>query len=515
MTPAHPKPKAYSYVRFSTAEQLKGKSLERQTEAPLAWCNERGIELDTELTLKDLGVSAFRGKNADVGALKTFLQAVQTGTVPKGSYLLVENFDRISREAALDAQVVVQSIVFAGITIVTLMDGKEYSEKTLRADSMSLIYMILMFTRGHEESMTKSRRVADAWTRKRTELSGRGKVLTALAPGWIQLEKIDKDKPNQHREPKVIPARARAIQLMFRLYLEGHGTTAIAQELNKRKIPRPKKKNAFWDSGYVGLCLANRAVIGEFQPHREDHSSGKRKRIPVGPPVKNYWPMIVDRRTFERVQEKLRTQRPVRRPPGRQIRSLLAGLSRCAKCGAPMLWLAKRASPRFVCSRARVGAGCPYRGVPVSAVEQTLIRHAETLVAEIPEVDSTLSVQIAATESAIKASQDHLGDLALRLDDTPSKTLASRIQEEEAKCDRLEAELETLKTRAARSGARLVKENARKMRDALLWHAQDSSDLVGVNAALRECFDKITIDYEKQRLEMHWRHGPTSTLRYD
>ena len=69
------KAKAYSYVRFSTPDQIKGDSFERPTRKAAEYA--RGLELDTTLTFRNLGVSAFRGKNAQNGALKAFLDGVE------------------------------------------------------------------------------------------------------------------------------------------------------------------------------------------------------------------------------------------------------------------------------------------------------------------------------------------------------------------------------------------------------------------------------------------------------
>ena len=91
-------PKAYSYIRFSSAIQLKGDSLKRQTslrEEYLAKHPE--LELDTTLNLSDLGVSAYDRSNITKGALGRFLQAVKDGKIARGSYLLVESLDRLSR----------------------------------------------------------------------------------------------------------------------------------------------------------------------------------------------------------------------------------------------------------------------------------------------------------------------------------------------------------------------------------------------------------------------------------
>ncbi len=89
--------KAYSYVRFSTPEQAKGDSMRRQTAGSDAVAKEFGWTLDETLTLRDLGVSAFKAKNAKVGALAIFLKAVENKTVPAGSVLIVESLDRLTR----------------------------------------------------------------------------------------------------------------------------------------------------------------------------------------------------------------------------------------------------------------------------------------------------------------------------------------------------------------------------------------------------------------------------------
>ncbi|MQY52595.1 hypothetical protein GHK24_12515 [Rhodocyclus tenuis] len=58
---------AYSYVRFSIPQQLKGDSLRRQLEASERYVAEHGLVLDKTLNLRDLGISAFRGKNVERG----------------------------------------------------------------------------------------------------------------------------------------------------------------------------------------------------------------------------------------------------------------------------------------------------------------------------------------------------------------------------------------------------------------------------------------------------------------
>ena len=165
--------KAYSYLRFSTPEQQKGDSLRRQTDLATRYAEVNGLDLDETLTFHDLGVSGYRGKNAEEGRLGDFLEAVRTGLVPKGSYLLVESLDRISRLTARKAVRILEDICDEGIAVVTLGDGKLYTSDTLSNDPVSFLMSILVFMRANEESATKARRIKAVWKNKRTNASQR------------------------------------------------------------------------------------------------------------------------------------------------------------------------------------------------------------------------------------------------------------------------------------------------------------------------------------------------------
>ena len=97
------KPKAYSYIRFSTPEQEKGDSLRRQEEEARKYAVEHGFNLDESQKFKDLGKSGYKGFNRINGALNDFLNLVNSGEIPKGSVLIVEHLDRLSREKVSDA----------------------------------------------------------------------------------------------------------------------------------------------------------------------------------------------------------------------------------------------------------------------------------------------------------------------------------------------------------------------------------------------------------------------------
>lgn len=134
------------------------------------------IELDTSLRLHDLGVSAFRGTNAVSGKLGLFLQAVDTGKVSAGSVLLIESLDRLSRSQVMTALTQFTQLLGKGISIVTLADNREYTNHPIN-DLGNLICSIVIMSRSHEESLTKSRRISASWANKRIKATT-GHVLT-------------------------------------------------------------------------------------------------------------------------------------------------------------------------------------------------------------------------------------------------------------------------------------------------------------------------------------------------
>ena len=54
--------KAYSYLRFSTPDQMRGDSFRRQTDAAREYAELNGLDLDGELSFRDLGGSAYQSK---------------------------------------------------------------------------------------------------------------------------------------------------------------------------------------------------------------------------------------------------------------------------------------------------------------------------------------------------------------------------------------------------------------------------------------------------------------------
>ena len=322
--------KAYSYMRFSTLEQAKGDSLERQSRMAREWSVQHDVPLDTELDLTDKGISAFLGANAETGALGAFLFAVSMGSVPRGSWLLVESLDRISRENAWRAVSTIQSIVNAGVTVVDLSDGgREYSADMLSKDMTLFIMMVLRFSRANEESALKGSRVAAAFLSKRKSFAGSqalAEPYTRRLPAWLRWD-------DETKAYVIIEKRGALVREMFERSDEGWGQHRIARDFNARELETWGAggwKAMYWHRSYVRKILSNRAVIGVFTPHLSTKDPLTRRRTRTAQAtIDHRLPAVVDRELFERVNSRLETTAARGRNSSREPRSIFAGVLKC------------------------------------------------------------------------------------------------------------------------------------------------------------------------------------------
>jgi DNA invertase Pin-like site-specific DNA recombinase len=355
-------PRAYSYLRFSSPEQGKGDSLRRQIAMSEAWCAKHGLVLDERLRLTDKGVSAFHGKNSTEGALGAFLRAVERGDVPKGSYLLVESLDRLSREEVSVALEMFLGLIRRGITVVTLVDEMVYTQKSIN-DLGSIITSIVIMSRAHEESAMKAMRLAATWVHKRRP--GAELKMTARAPAWLRLAA-------DRKSFEVIPERAEVVNKMFRDSLKGIGKFRITAALNASGYEpwgEKGRKGTKWHSSYIDKILANEAVIGRFQPHK----MVGRKRVKEGTIIEGYFPTIVLPDIFYQVQAK-RRERPLM--PGRVgigLKNLFARIAKCALTGKPALFHDKGPKWKYIRSDGVLADGRKPRSWPYKEFESLFL----------------------------------------------------------------------------------------------------------------------------------------------
>ncbi len=344
---------AYSYLRFSDPSQADGDSIRRQTALRDGWLKRNpGVRLDTSLTLADPGVSGFRGEHRTNAkhALTSFLDLVERERIPKGSYLLIENMDRLSREKPVVGVNLLTGLLLAGIRVVQL--APDEIELTEDSDLFALLRGQMSQARGHDESKTKSGRNGDACKAKREAArDGRkqpprrkdGRVtdsITNRLPAWVE------DRNGKLVE---IPERAEVVRRIFELSGDGFGLYATMKILTNEGVPPfgqlltaqqveqhrktraevgepldPEEEKALkglgrwasrkhrtlndkrvrvwkavhWSIAYLDLILKDRRALGEYQPRLQGATKGE----PAGDPIPDYYPRVVSEEMWLRAR---------------------------------------------------------------------------------------------------------------------------------------------------------------------------------------------------------------------
>lgn len=345
---------AVIYMRWSSVEQAKGSSLERQREDCRRHARLKGWKVVAEIV--DDGVSAFRGKHLASGELGRFVAAAEAGAYPDGVILLTEKLDRLSRESAKKAFAWLMQVTDAGVVVVTVDGDRRYDQHNL--DMQTIIEVIVKAQLANEESEKKASRLSAAWASKRRRLAdGELSVLTRRAPAWLAVE----GTPARF---VVIPERAAIVRRIFEDTVAGFGKHQIARTLNQEGVATFGRAEG-WHASYIQKILRSPAVLGEFQPGQKPRGEVRSK---VGEAIPDYYPKVIDADLHASAMRSMaaRPRRVAGR--GRRLVNLFSGLAVCRSCGARMTFRAKGLKPRadgslvnedyLICDGYQRGLGC-------------------------------------------------------------------------------------------------------------------------------------------------------------
>ena len=321
------KAKAYSYVRMSTDKQLHGDSLRRQTEASRLYAEKHGLELVTDFDLHDIGVSAYSGANLHGGKFGRFMEAVKAGKIDKGSYLLIDAFDRMSRQDPMDALEPLKEILKAGLVLVTMDDEQVYRGK-MRTEQ--LFITLGKMIRANDESANKSRNVRKAWEAKRANANEI--KMTARCPSWLRLT-ADRSKF------EIIEERAQIVRRIFNEVNSGLGVYLIVRRLNAEKVPTFTPRAKGWALSTVNKVINSPSVIGNFQPNRLVNGKRiQRERLRSATILGSFLTRrmrAAQRIRFSRLTWPADDQKRSGGRKGKHYANLFSKLAVCSHCGQP------------------------------------------------------------------------------------------------------------------------------------------------------------------------------------
>ena len=469
---------AYSYMRFSSPKQSDGDSIRRQVAATADWCRRNGTVLDEQTTFQDLGKSAYRGahrKNPARNALAAFLKLVEEGKIARGSYLVIENLDRLTREHIRPALALLLNLIESGVRVVQLKPAEQVFDDDV--EPMQLMMAIMELSRGNSESRMKSERMGAVWGEKKAEARRSGKLITARLPGWLE---------SRGGKLVPIPDKLRTVKTIFRLCIDGFGLSSIVKHLTEAKVD-PFGRGAHWSKAYIHKLLAGRAVLGEHQP-----LCGLE---PDGAPIAGYYPTVISQDTWDVVQAALARRKGKAGPIGEKVANLFGGLLFEAGTGDALRisWQTRgsgknRQKRRVLVTGRSMEGAAPSVSFPHEIFEEAVLR----LLKEVDPAD-VLGAEPIGESTSLAASLNRIDVSITALVDEmetngESAILFKRLREKEAERQELAKRLT-----AARQRERTPRSAAFSAAKTLLDVAGDEAHRLRLRELLRTIVEEIVI----------------------
>lgn len=304
-------PKAYTYFRFSSGNQSKGSSIERQEQAVSQWLEKHKAYDKADLQFIDEGRSGYSGAHLkyDLGKI---LEHIKSGEIESGSIILVEAVDRIGRLPPMEMIGLITEIVGHGVEIVTVEDDQTYSNDTLNHNHSSLFILVGKIQQAHDYSKRLSERVRAGYKSKRVKAK-QGQRVERSTPFWLT------------SKGEIIERKAEAVKDCIDLYLKGYGPRKILEKLEP-KYPSLKTVHP----STLPRWFRNRALIGDWQIFKVEDNPENKKQTP-SENIEGAYPSLIDKATFYDIQDQLKHRS---RQMAKAASYELSGICFCSVCGA-------------------------------------------------------------------------------------------------------------------------------------------------------------------------------------
>lgn len=493
------------YARFSSAEQSKGYSLERQQIHGQRFAAKQGWAV--EKTITDQGRSAFSGANRIEGsALHEFELEARNG-LHDGKILLVENVDRLSRQGAKAAARLIWELNEQGVDVATWHDEYVYQSGN-NGDLMEIFSVIVKAQVAFEESEKKSKRTSASWERRFEQIvAGTHKGPMPNLPKWIDWTD----------NGFVLNAeRTAVLNLIFDLYIDGMGIHRIVSELHEREIdswtpPEQRRGNNGWFYSYIYRLLTKRAVLGEYV-------TSKGKTL-----ASDFYPQAITAEKWNRAQAALL----MRKGNQKNVkvfgnRNLLSKIIVCEKCGGgahfghttdtvqkytkasgETVHYRRKTYRKLRCDRARRKHNCDNDTIlNYDVVEATVLDEMLPQLVRKPEGNAQakkLSDQLAELVRVQEAEQAKLNNLVDVLADGGSKAIVQRVVAVEEELGRLQSEITDVQKALAIEKAKPAGDDEIASIESLRCELTSTDDGVRihargrVNMSLRRLIKRIVI----------------------
>ena len=395
--------RAALYLRVSTARQAEHDvSIPDQRKQGEAYCQERGYQLVE--TFVEPGASATNDKRPE------FQRMIEAGTSkpPAFDVVVVHSFSRFFRDE-FEMEYYYRKLAKNGVKLVSMT-------QELGDDPIHQMMRRIMSLFDEYQSKENAKHVLRALK----ENARQGFWNGSLPPIGYRVVDAEQRGAKMKKKLEIDPLHADTVRLIFRLALEGDGASgpmgvkAIVNHLNKNHIMT--RNGERWGIGQLHRILTRRTYIGE---HQFNTRSKAKELKPAEEVVTVAVPPLIDRETFDAIQQRLQARNPKVTPP-RVVSgpNLLTGICYCGKCGGAMtLRTGKNGRYRYyACSiKARQGeTGCKGRAIPMDKLDRMVVTHLEERVLDPERIEDVLATLLDRRQEGVERRSQHIGELHQR-----------------------------------------------------------------------------------------------------
>lgn len=401
-------PKAISYIRFSSAKQTHGNSLERQKNLINSWLSKHPDVKLSDMKFQDLGISGYKGNHLEHGFGK-LLVAIKNNYINAGDYLLVEDIDRLGRMEATDLVPKLFEILKEGVIIETLGDGQTYTKESM---NHSQLYVLAgKVQQAYEKSDTLSKRIKASWKAKRADAH---KGLGVNRKSFWYITKDENGKFTQ-----ITPKNKALITKIFTMFINGSSLNSIIDFLKEHD---PEVFQQYSPTGLKKM-LTNKTAIGYWGD------------------IPNVYEPAIEESLFYSVQAEFK-KRTGTKVQGTKTNHIMSGLVACARCGKNYAIRNQKHSATVMYCANSNKKNCDNTTVlPLSVLNEfrmrTQIPFIKKIINSSSEIDNQKS--LVALEGKISTVTDSIENL-MDLVESGSKSATKRVIKLEAELEELELE---------------------------------------------------------------------------
>ncbi|GLK57731.1 hypothetical protein GCM10008170_37510 [Methylopila capsulata] len=395
--------RAALYLRVSTARQAEHDvSIPDQKRQGEAYCEARGLQLAE--TFIEPGASATNDRRPE------FQRMIEAGTSKPAPFdvVVVHSFSRFFRDH-FELEFYVRKLAKNGVKLISIT-------QEMGDDPMHVMMRQIMALFDEYQSKENAKHVIRALK----ENARQGFWNGSLPPIGYRTVAAEQRGAKTKKKLEIDPLHADTVRLIYRLALEGDGTTGqmgvkkIVSYLNSRRIFT--RDGGRWGIGQVHRILTRRTYMGE---HEFNKRTKTKELKPVSEIVTVPVPPIIDPETFDSVQKLLKARNP-KVMPSRVISgpTMLTGLIHCAKCGGAMtIRTGKGGRYRYyACSmKARQGpTACEGMAVPMDKLDDLVASHLENQLLRSERLETVLAAALDRREEHAERRREHIAELNKR-----------------------------------------------------------------------------------------------------